>query len=174
VVEWPEAVELASKLARGAELSESDRSWLRELAEASGWDVEDLAEDLSSLSAEPSVRAGRYRELFEKYYGEALRLAEEGDTRQAGEKIWGAVTALVKLHAARKGVPIVHWDHGKLYNYVSSSVERELRELFRNLLLAAEELHEHFYEGHLDASTFADHFNGVRRLIEEVRRALGL
>ena len=56
VVEWSEAVELASKLARGAE---------------------------------PSVRAGRYRELFERYYGEALRLAEEGDTRQAGEKIWG-------------------------------------------------------------------------------------
>ena len=103
MVEWPEVMRLASKLARGAELSESDRSWLKELAEASGWDVEDLAEDLSSLSAEPSVRAGRYRELFEKYYREALRLAEEGDTRQAGEKIWGAVTALVKLHAARRG-----------------------------------------------------------------------
>ena len=32
VVEWPEVVELASKLAKGVELSEVDRSWLKELA----------------------------------------------------------------------------------------------------------------------------------------------
>ena len=174
VVEWPEVVELASKLAKGVELSEVDRSWLKELAEASGWDAEDLAEDLRNLSTEPSARAERYRKIFEKYYEEALRLAEKGDTQQAGEKIWGAVTALVKLHAARKGVPIVQWDHGKLYNYVSSSVERELREPFRNLLRAAEVLHKHFYEGHLDVSAFTDHFSDARRLIEEVRKALGV
>ena len=40
----------------------------------------------------PAMR--RVGELFERYYREALRLAEEGDTRQAGEKIWEAATAL--------------------------------------------------------------------------------
>ena len=173
-MEWPEAAELASKLARGVELSEGDKQWIRELADACGWDVDDLVEDLKSLSADPSTRAERYRELFKEYYVKALRLAKDGDTRQAGEKIWEAVTALIKLHAAKKGVAIMRWDHGKLYNYVSSSVEMELRQLFRELLRVANVLHEHFYEGHLDVNAFMEHFNDVCKLIEEVKRALGL
>jgi len=50
----------------------------------------------------------RYRMLFEKYLEEAKRRKEAGDTEQAGEKLWGAITALIKLYAAKKGVPIVH------------------------------------------------------------------
>jgi len=174
VVEWPEVAELVSKLARGVELSENDKQWIKELADASGWDVDDLVEDLKSFSVDPLTRAERYRELFEEYYGKALRLAKDGDTRQAGEKIWGAVTALIKFHAAKKGVAIMHWDHGKLYNYVSSSVEKELRGTFRRLLQVANVLHEHFYEGHLDINAFKEHFNDACKLIEEVKRALGL
>jgi len=172
LVEWPEVAEIVSKLVRGAELSEIDKQWIKELADASGWDVEDLVEDLKSFGLDSSTRAERYRKFFEEYYMKALQLAREGDTRQAGEKIRGAVTALIKLHTAKKGVPIMHWDHGKLHNYVSNSVEKELRNIFRRLLLVADELHRHFYEGFLDTDTFNVYFNEACKLIEEIRKAL--
>jgi len=174
VVEWPEVAELVSKLVRGAGLSEIDKQWIKELADASGWDVDDFVEDLENFSADPSTRAERYRKLFEEYYTKALQLAREGDTQQASEKIWGATTALIKFHAAKKGVPIMHWDHRKLYNYVSNSVEKELRDTFRRLLLVADELHRHFYEGFLDIGTFKEYFSDACKLIEEIKRALGL
>jgi uncharacterized protein YuzE len=171
--EWPEVAELALKLARGEKLSEREEAWLDELARETGWSREEVAEELASAGADPSSRVERYREVFERCYREALELAGR-DTRQAGEKAWGAAVALVKLHAAAKRVPIAHWDHGRLYNYVASSVESEHRELFRNLLRAAHVLHEHFYEGHLDAETFSQHFNDAVKLIEEAAKALGL
>ena len=65
-------------------------------------------------------------ELFQKYYSEAHRLLEQGDYTQAAEKLWGAATALIKLHAALRGVFIAAWSHGKLYNYVTHNVEHSL------------------------------------------------
>jgi len=88
--------------------------------------------------------------------------------------MWGAVTALVKLHAARRGVPVVRWDHGKLYSYVVNDVEEEHREPFKRLLATADVLHRHFYENHLDRNAFKSYFNDVSRLIEEVKRAIGV
>jgi len=166
-------LELALKLARGEKLSEREEAWLDEPARETRWGREEVAEELASAGADPSSKVERYREIFERCYREALELAGR-DTRQAGEKAWGAAVALVKLHAAAKRVPTAHWDHGRLYNYVAGNVESEHRELFRNLLRAAHVLHEHFYEGHLDAETFSQHFNDAVKLIEEAAKALGL
>jgi len=173
VWEWPEVVELALKILRGERLGDSDEAWLTELAQEVGWSREDLVEELKSVDADPSTRVERYEELFEKYRHEALELASK-DSRQAGEKMWGAVTALIKLHAAKKGVPIIHWDHGKLHSYVNNNVERENRELLQELLLTAEALHVHFYEGHLDEGSFKEYFSKVVKLIEEARKLVGL
>jgi hypothetical protein len=171
--EWPEVVELALKLFRDEKLGDGDEAWLSELAQEAGWSREDLIEELKSVDADPSSRVKRYEELFEKYRREALELVGK-DSRQAGEKMWGAVTALIKLHAAKKGVPIIHWDHGKLHSYVNNNVEREDRELFQRLLLTAEELHVHFYEGHLDESSFKEYFSKVAELIEKVGKLIDL
>jgi len=171
--EWPEVVKLALKILRNERLSDSDEVWLTELAQEVGWSREDLVEELKSIDADPSTRVERYEELFEKYRHEALVLASK-DSRQAGEKMWGAVTALIKLHAAKKGVPIIHWDHGKLHSYVNNNVKREHRELFQSLLLTARELHIHFYEGHLDEGSFKEYFSKVAELIEEARKLVGL
>jgi hypothetical protein len=51
---------------------------------------------------------------FEKYYSKALELADK-DPRQATEKLWGAIAALIKLHASLKGDFIARWDHDRLY-----------------------------------------------------------
>jgi hypothetical protein len=171
--EWPEIHALILKLLTNKELSDIDRAWLMEVANEVGWDEGEVVEELKSAIVDPSVKTGKYKELFEKYYQEAFKLFDK-DTRQAGEKIWGAVTALIKLHAAKRGVPIIHWDHGKLYSYVNNNVEKEYRDLFNILLLKAERLHRHFYEDDLDANTFKEFFNDVVRLIENVKKLISL
>ena len=143
---------------------------LREVAEAMGWDEDDAAEELKNLATNPSKRVEKYMELFQKYYNEAHRLLERGDYTQAAEKLWGAATALIKLHAALRGVFIAAWSHGKLYNYVTHNVE-EHRQAFRDMLKAAEVMHN-FYKKDLDPATFKDHWEDAVRHIEKVKDVL--
>jgi hypothetical protein len=161
--EYPEVVSLATKLASGMQLYKSDI--LREDAEAMGWDEDDAAEELKNLATNPSKRVEKYMELFQKYYSEAHRLLERGDYTQAAEKLWGAATALIKLHAALRGVFIAPWSHGKLHNYVTHNVEH--RQAFRDMLKTAEVMHN-FYEKDLDPATFKDHWEDALRHIEKV------
>jgi hypothetical protein len=163
--EYPEVVSLATKLASGMQLCKSDI--LREIAEAMGWNEDDVEEELKNLAANPSKRVEKYMELFQKYYSEAHRLLEHGDYPQAAEKLWGAATALIKLHAALRGVFIAPWSHGKLYNYVTNNAEH--RQAFRDMLKAAEVMHRYFYERDLDPATFKDHWEDAVRHIEKVK-----
>jgi len=101
--EFPELVPLMEKLIESKPLDEVDKSNLRELVEATSWSFEDVVDDLKNVWRDPSERVDKYRSMFEKYYGEALELVDK-DSQQAAEKLWGAITALVKLHAALKGV----------------------------------------------------------------------
>ena len=165
--EYPEVVSLVAKLSSGRQLSKNDILMLREVAEAMGWDEDDVAEELKNLATNPSKRAEKYMELFQKYYSEARRLLEQGDYPQAAEKLWGAATALIKLHAALRGVFTAAWSHGKLYNYVTHNVEH--RQAFRDMLKAAEVMHRYFYEKDLDPATFKDHWEDAVRHIEKVK-----
>ena len=99
---------------------------MREVAETMGWDEGNVAEELKNLAANPSKRAEKYVELFQKYHSEAHWLLEQGDYTQATEKLRGAATALIKLHATLRGVFTAAWSHGKLYNYVTHNVETSL------------------------------------------------
>jgi len=166
--EYPEVVSLATKLASGMQLYKSDILILREVAEAMGWDEDDVAEELKNLATNPSKRVEKYMELFQKYYNEAHKLLEQGDYSQAAEKLWGAATALIKLHAALRGVFIAPWSHGKLHNYVTHNVE-EHRQAFRDMLKAAEVMHRYFYERDLDPATFKEHWEDAVGHIEKVK-----
>lgn len=170
--EWPEVYTISVKLIMGKDLSERERHWVEELAEASGWDASDMVDEMRSLAIDPSERAERYRDLFEKYYREAWEHKKRGDLRQAGEKIWGAVTALIKLYAANKGIPIIHWSIGKLDRFIESNVEKEYRKLFRDLLDKARILHEHFYEGNLSSEGFEERWKEVMELLQNARKTL--
>jgi hypothetical protein len=164
--EYPEVVSLAAKLSSGGQLSEYDASILREVAEAMGWDGDDAADELRNLAANPSERVEKYAELFQKYYSEARRLLERGDHPQAAEKLWGAATALIKLHAALRGIFVAAWSHGKLYNYVTHNVEEQHRQAFRDMLKAGEVMHRYFYERDLDPATFKEHWEDAVEHIE--------
>lgn len=169
--EFPELVPLVEKLAGGRPLDEASEAGLSELAKATGWSVEDVVDDLRGVGRDPLDRVDRYRSMFEKYYGEALKLVGEDD-QQAAEKLWGAVTALVKLHASLKRVFVAVWDHSKLYNYVTHNVEEEHRELFYDLLKTGEVLHRHFYEGGLDKETFNAFWARALKLLDEAKRVV--
>jgi hypothetical protein len=169
--EFPELAPLVEKLIGLKPLDEVDKSNLRELVEATGWSVDDIVDELRSVWKNPLDRVDRYRNMFEKYYGEALELVDK-DPRQAAEKLWGAITALVKLHAALKGVFIAHWSHGKLYNYVTHNVEERYRKLFYDLLKTGEVLHRYFYEEDLDRDTFNIHWIEALKLLDEAKHVV--
>ena len=51
-----------------------------------------VKEYLRNIDEDPPERVERYRMLFEKYLKEAVEHKKKGDTQQAAEKLWGAIT----------------------------------------------------------------------------------
>ena len=125
---------------------------------------------MKHIDRDPSERVDRYRELFEKYFREALKLKKVGDTQQAAEKIWGAVTALIKLYAALKGVPVVYRSTGKIDRFITYNVEKRYRRLFRDLVDKGRRMHEHFYEANLDPRTFEERWNDLLEHLEKAKK----
>jgi hypothetical protein len=168
--EWPEIMKIAGRLSRREKLTEKDEMWVNGLAEATGWDRNAILDELMNVAVDPSERVSRYKELCEEYFEEAKKLREKGDLRQAGEKLWGAVTALIKLYAAIKNVFIPHWGRGKIDNFIASNVEEKYKELFRSLFDNAEALHVNFYEGDLSEKAFEERWEKILKLLEEARK----
>jgi len=167
---YPEVIELSNKLKSNEKLTRIDKWNLNEIVEASGWNKEDIVEDLKNLDVDPSEREERYWNLFKKYYIESKKLKDVGDNTQAAEKLWGSITALIKAYAANKGMIIEHWSRGKLDRFVANNVGGHLKEKFEDLLTYGSELHEHFYEGRLPQEKFEKRWNQCVELIEEIKR----
>jgi len=115
------------------------------LREGSRRTEEDIKEELVNLDVDPTEREKRYYKLFMKYFREAGEL-KKNDYVQAAEKLWGAVTALIKAYFSRRGVFVAHWSRSKIYNAVDNNIEKRYRQKFYDLLTYGGELHEHFYE----------------------------
>ena len=167
--EYPEIVELRDKLLRKEPFNRRDEWNLKELCEATGWDKDDVKEELANIDKDPVEREKVYADLFSKYYEGARRLKEKGDDVQAAEKLWGAITALVKVYSCKKGVFVAHWGRGKLHKFVEENVEEAFREKFSDLLTFGGELHEHFFERHLPRRKFDRRWNQCIRLIDELK-----
>jgi hypothetical protein len=170
--EWPEVIEITKKLNQSERLTEKDELWINELAETVGWDRNAIINELTNISADPSKRVEKYKELHEEYFKDAKKFKKEGDTRQAGEKLWGAVTALIKLYAANKNIPVMSWSRGKLERFITNNVEEKYKRLFRDLLDKTQIFHEHFYEAHLDNKTFEERWEEAVRLLEKARELI--
>jgi len=97
-------------------------------------------------------------------------LKRRGGHEAGWEKMRGAVTALVKLYAAAKGIFVEHWSLSKLCNFVVNNVGERYRDLFADLLNEAYVLHIHFYEGHLGPTAFERLWGRVIELVERARR----
>jgi hypothetical protein len=171
--EFPELIPLVEKLVREKPLDDCDKLNLYEIAKAVGWNIEDVIDELKNLWKDPSERANKYREFFDRMYKEAIELVNK-DSRQAAEKLWGAVIALIKLHTALKGIFIAHWSHGKLRKYINSNIEAKYRSIFHELITKSGELHRYFYEGeaYLDQETFRIYWNETIELINKAKEII--
>ena len=137
---------------------------------AGGRDVEEFLLELLAEKLDPLQRVEIYLKLHEKYLAEAESLCEKGDLAQAGEKYWGAVTALLNAIAEQRGLP--HYSHrdyavivGKLYKEVQ---DKEIVIGFR----MAEGLHANFYHNFMEREEFDLHREAVLKLVERLRRFL--
>ncbi len=68
-------------------LTDLDKWNLNKLCEGSGWDVDNIREELMNLNVDPTEREIRYYSLFEKYYKEAEELKKRNDYMKATEKL---------------------------------------------------------------------------------------
>ena len=137
---------------------------LSEEAKKRGIPVEQLLVEKLASSADLDERARAYLELHEKFLGEADSLAERGEPTQAGEKLWGAVTALLDAIAELKGLPhYSHRDYSELVERLASELGRpELGKLFA----VAERLHANFYHNFIrDPRSFRAYKADVLKLV---------
>jgi len=169
---WPEVKEIAEKLSLGGKLTGKDELWINEITEATGWSREAIIDELKNMDVDPSKRTEKYRELYEEYLRDAIKFKEEGDNKQAGEKLWGAVTALIKLYAAIKNIPILHWSRGRIEKSITNNVEEKHKPLFRNLLDKTQVFHEYFYEAHLDDKTFEERWKEAIELLDKTKELI--
>ena len=134
---------------------------------AGGRDVEEFLLEILAERLDPPHRIEVYLKLHEKYLQEAEQLYAKGDLAQAGEKYWGAVTALLNAIAERRG-----WEHyshrdyaviiGKLYKETG---DKDLVVWFS----LAERLHANFYHNFMEKEEFDLHREAVLRLVERLR-----
>ncbi|RFA99367.1 PaREP1 family protein, partial [Pyrobaculum aerophilum] len=111
-----------------------------------------------------------YLALYEKYLREAESLYEKGDLAQAGEKYWGAVTALLNAIAEKRGMP--HYSH-RDYAVIIETLYAETKD--KELLVGfslAERLHANFYHNFMGKESFELHRDAVLKLVEKLKRFL--
>ncbi|GAB6946267.1 PaREP1 family protein [Vulcanisaeta sp. JCM 16161] len=138
---------------------------LKELAGGRG--IEDFMVDLVAEGLDPSRRVEVYMRLSEDYLRSAEELYARGDLAQAGEKYWGAVTALLNAIAESRG-----WEHHSRRDY-DEVVERLYKEINDKSILVdfsmAERLHANFYHNFMSRENFEAHREAVLELIGKLR-----
>lgn len=146
------------------------RTLLREKASSAGVSVEEFLFDILLRDVDPVVGAGKYLEGAEELLEEARKELEEGNLRQASEKIWDACALAIKAHAlARKGVRLE--SHRDLWVY-KNEVARELGEWVRIVFKLADSMHRNFYEGLATREDVEDVLREVEKLVESIVRVL--
>ena len=138
---------------------------------AGGRDVEEFLVELLGERVDPPQRVELYLHLFEKFFREAEELCQRGDLVQAGEKYWGAVTALLNALAEKRGWP--HYSH-RDYAVAIDTLYRETgdKELVVGFSLA-ERLHANSYHNFLSREGFQLHREAVLTLIQKLKKLIG-
>ena len=138
---------------------------------ASGRDVEEFLLELLAPRLDPPERINIYLALYEKYIKEAEELYSKGDLPQAGEKYWGAITALLNAVAEKRGLPhYIHRDYAEIIETIYAETrDGEVLVGFR----LAEGLHANFYHNFMKRESFELHREAVLKLAEKLKRLLG-
>ncbi len=104
------------------------------------------------------------------YMTQASEELARGDLRQASEKAWGAATQISKAVATQR-----RWRHGRRTDF-DGIIVRVLEETgddeIPSLFGLADQLHVHFYEGHLRDELVDVYVRQMPRFLEKMRGLL--
>ena len=143
---------------------------LRRRARGVGASIEEYLFDVLTDDEDPIERAGKYLEGAEELLKQSRRELEEGDLRQASEKVWGACALAIKAHAlAKRGVRLE--SHRDLWEY-KNEVAKELGEWVRAVFRQADSMHRNFYEDVATREDVEDTLKDVEKLVTTIIKAL--
>jgi len=127
-------------------------SGIRDIARMYGKSVDQVIIEALINLLDPSKKIALYLGLHEKFLREFEGLYNTDDLVQAGEKLWGAVTALLNAIGELKNMPhYSHRDYSEIIECVAEEVENpQISAMFA----AAERLHANFYHAFLKKQTF--------------------
>ena len=154
------------------EVSKEVYELLTELAKRKGKSIEEIIVESIARDLDPRVRVEVYIKLHEKYLREAEELYSKGDLVQAGEKYWGALTALLSVVGEKEGLP--YYTHRDLREIVEYLTEKTRDPDYSRLFSSAEALHANFYHNFMSRLSFDAHRGDVLKLIRKIREFLGL
>ena len=108
--------------------------------------------------------------LHERYLRDAEELYAEGDLIQAGEKYWGAVTALLNAIGEKRG-----WSHYTHRDYaeIVERLSEELKEPLGRLFAGVERLHANYYHNFSTRVNFEAHREDALKLMRKLRSLMG-
>jgi len=112
-------------------------------------------------------KAKHYLSLHEKYLRDADELLEAKDHAQASEKLWGAAAEVVKAVAAERSIELK--THADLWNFVTKLREEMKDPDISKLFLAANYLHQNFYENLLPPEAVIDGSDAVKQFAARLR-----
>ncbi len=139
---------------------------LQEEAREQGMAPEEYLVELLAGDLDPPERAGEYLEAARGLLEQARRELEEGDVRQAAEKLWGAAALAVKAYASwREGKRLT--SHGELWDY-TLVLRRELGEWVTRVWGVANSMHTCFYEGWCKEEHVQDALEDIGKLVKNI------
>jgi hypothetical protein len=156
VLEWGQGL-------GSSEVSEEVFALVTVVAKRKGKTVDGLILEYVAKDVDPGVRIEVYMKLHERYLREAEELYASGDLTQAGEKYWGAVTALINAIAERRG-----WSYYSHRDYaeVIERLSEELKEPLGRLFASVERLHANYYHNFLTKVNFDAHREDAIKLMQ--------
>jgi len=151
---------------KNIEVSEEVYELISAIAKRKAKGVEEIILECITKDVDPSMRVEVYMKLHEKYLKDAEELYAKGELAQAGEKYWGAITALLNAIGERKG-----WSHYTHRDYaeIVEKLSEELREPIGRLFASTERLHANYYHNFLTKVNFEAHREDAIKLVQKLK-----
>ena len=112
----------------------------------------------------------KYNNASRHLLAQARAELEQGDTRQASEKGWGAAAQMIKAVAETRGWP--HRHHGLLTQAVESIAAETGDDDLSDRFAIANSLHVNFYEDALSSRTVRRHLDQIQSLADTLESML--
>ncbi len=151
-------------------IEEPIASLLKRKARERGLQVEEYLLTILGNEMNPKERVEVYVKLHEKFLREAEGYYRKEDLAQAGEKYWGAVTALLNAIGEKEGLP--HYTHRDLVEIIEYLADKLKEPEIAGDFAHAERLHANYYHNFIRKITFEHHREHVIRLMKKLREYL--